>query len=146
MGGKLMKRFDLVIPLGLNGGKRRYIEVEAYETPVPGLFVHRDIKDRYRWALTHWSGTLIGSYEWATRDEAIAFAVELADVLEWHRPLARLQELWSKEASEALELARMRVVEQRTDEKTPPSHIGTTKHSLEASRRPHGMVSEVACG
>lgn len=112
MAGKSMLRFDLVIPLGVRM-HRNYVEVEAYETPTPGLFAHRDLKDRYQWAVTHWSGILIGGYEWKTRDEAIEFAAELADILEWHRPIERLREEWTETPREAVKVARIRVAGRR---------------------------------
>lgn len=112
MGGTPMKRFDLVIPMK---SRRKIVMVEAYETPTPGLFVHRDIEDRYRWAVTHWSGILVGTYEWETRNEAIAFATELVDVVEWHRPIERIQEVWDREdIKEAVETARISVVGARS--------------------------------
>lgn len=125
MPGKSMKRFDLVIP---SKARRKFYIVEAYETPTAGLFVHRDLEDRYRWAVTHWSGILVGDYEWESRDEAIAFAEELADILEWHRPIDRVREQWDQEdIRQAVKTARIRVAGARDDATGLETDSGTVE-------------------
>jgi hypothetical protein len=71
----------LTVPIDADGSR---MEVDAYPTPTPGLFIHGSVDDSSTWTIAHQASGLILA-RFADPEAALACAIDLGSITDWAR-------------------------------------------------------------